>query len=166
MDWVKKHKLLAIEAIQFNRRLCIEIDNLWQALYLLFDSAQDCQTDPQLLKEIPYKEVTNWNSFSKKEFISAVEKYNNSSTPRPDKLSWRHLKIIVKDNVYLNKFIDIANTYINLEHWPSHFKMSTTIVIYKPNKKSYDFPKAYWPIVLLNTIGKLIEKVIGKKCNS
>jgi len=44
--------------------------------------------------------------------------------------------------------------------------MSTTIVIYKPNKKSYDFPKAYWPIVLLNTIGKLIEKVIGKKYNS
>ena len=41
-----------------------------------------------------------------------------------------------------------------------HFKRSTTIIIPKPNKKSYDSPKAFRPIVLLNTVGKLIEKVI------
>ena len=35
------------------------------------------------------------------------------------------------------------------------------VVIPKPNKKSYDSPKAFRPIVLLNIVGKLIEKVIG-----
>ena len=57
MNWVKKYKLLAIEAIQHNGQPYIKLDNLWQALYLSFNLAQDCQIDLQLLKEIPGKEI-------------------------------------------------------------------------------------------------------------
>ena len=92
-----------------------------------------------------------------------IKRCNNSLTPRPDKLSWRYFKRIVKNIACLNKFIDIANTYIDICHWPMHFKVSTTIVIPKPNKMSYNSPKAYQPIVLLNTINKLFEKVISKR---
>ena len=37
------------------------------------------------------------------------------------------------------------------------------MVIPKPGKTSYDNPKAFHPIVLLNTLGKLIEKVIAER---
>ena len=37
------------------------------------------------------------------------------------------------------------------------------IVIPKPNKTLYDLPKFFKPIVLLNTLGKLIEKVISDR---
>ena len=37
------------------------------------------------------------------------------------------------------------------------------IIIPKLNKLSYNSPKSFRPIVLLNTIGKLIEKVIGER---
>jgi len=37
-----------------------------------------------------------------------------------------------------------------------------TIVILKPHKELYDFSKSFRPIVLLNTLGKLIEKVISE----
>ena len=37
------------------------------------------------------------------------------------------------------------------------------IIIPKPNKTSYDQLKAFWPIILLNTLGKLIEKVIAER---
>ena len=37
-----------------------------------------------------------------------------------------------------------------------------TIIIPKPNKESYDFPNLFKPIILLNTLEKLIEKVIGE----
>ena len=37
------------------------------------------------------------------------------------------------------------------------------VIIPKSNKKSYDSPKSFRPIVLLNTMGKLIEKVIGER---
>ena len=63
----------------------------------------------------------------------------------------------------LSKIINIADACISLSYWPNYFKVSTTIVIPKPNKSSYDSPKAFRPIVLLNTLGKLIEKVIAKR---
>jgi len=57
MNWVKTHKLPATKTIQFNEKLCIKINNLWQALYLSFNLAQNHQMDPQLLKEIPCKSI-------------------------------------------------------------------------------------------------------------
>ena len=41
--------------------------------------------------------------------------------------------------------------------------MSTTIIILKLNKVSYNSPKSFRPIILLNTLGKLIEKVISDR---
>jgi len=37
------------------------------------------------------------------------------------------------------------------------------VIIPKPNKPAYDNPKSFHPIVLLNTLGKLIEKVITER---
>jgi len=53
--------------------------------------------------------------------------------------------------------------YINLEYWPSHFKMSNSIIILKLNKASYNSFKIFKPIILLNMLGKLIKKVIGER---
>jgi len=36
------------------------------------------------------------------------------------------------------------------------------VVISKPNKATFNSPKLYCPIVLLNTIGKLFKKMIGE----
>ena len=60
-------------------------------------------------------------------------------------------------------FFDIADMCFELGHWPSHFEISTSIIIPKPNKKLYNFPKLFRPIILLNTLEKLIEKVIGDR---
>jgi len=40
MNWIKKQKLLAIEAIQFNGQLYIKIEDIWNTLYQTFNSAQ------------------------------------------------------------------------------------------------------------------------------
>ena len=85
------------------------------------------------------------------------------STPGCDKLLWRHLKIVLKDKTCLRNIIAITNTCIKLGHWLSHFKISLTIVISKPNKASYNLSKSFRPIVLLNTLGKLTKKVISDK---
>ena len=40
------------------------------------------------------------------------------------------------------------------------------VIIYyipKPNKASYNSPKMFRPIILLNILSKLIERVIGKR---
>jgi len=65
----------------------MELGDLWQALHLLFNSAQDYQVDSQLLEEIPGKETTKWAPFLKKELIGVIENCNNFSTPGLAKLS-------------------------------------------------------------------------------
>jgi len=116
-----------------------------------------------ILDKVANKPPSSWAPFSKEEFKSAITNCNNSSTPEPDKLSWRHLKVILKDNNCLGNIISIANTCIDLGFWPSYFKRSMIDIIPKPNKASYDSSKSFRPIVLLNTLGKLIEKVIGER---
>ena len=101
--------------------------------------------------------------FSEKEFKSSIIKCNNSLTSGSDKLSWRYLKVIINNSSYLKNFTNIANMCINLGHWLSYFKTLSSIIIPNPNKASYDFPKMFRPIVLLNMLSKLIEKVIGKR---
>jgi len=71
--------------------------------------------------------------------------------------------MIVKNSECSSKFIDIANVYINLEIWPSYFKTSTIVIIPKLNKSSYDFSKSFCPIVLLNILDKLFEKIISEQ---
>ena len=163
MNWVKKHKLPAIKAIKYNGQPCIKLDNLWDTLHDSFNSTYSHKVDIQLLNEIPNKNIKTWLLFSRKELINAIEKCNNLSAPGPDKLSWSHIKKIIKNDKYIIKSIDIANTCIDLGHWPSHFKTSTTIVIPKPNKALYDSPRSFHPIILLNTMGKLFEKIIRER---
>ena len=59
--------------------------------------------------------------------------------------------------------IKITNACLDRGYWPSHFKTLTTIIILKPNKAFYDTFKSFRPIILFNTLGKLIEKVIGDR---
>jgi len=101
--------------------------------------------------------------FSKQELIDAIEKCNNSSAPGPDKLTWSHIKSVIKNKECIFKLLDIANMCIDLGHWLSYFKMSTMVIIPKLNKSAYDSLKAYCPIVLLNMIGKLFKKMIGER---
>ena len=162
MNWVKKRKLLAIEAIKYNNRPCLTPENLWTALHSTFNIALHCQVDVKILNELDHKPSQSWGPFSKFEFLSAISNCADSSMPRPDRLTWRHWKTIVKNEACLSNVINIADACINLGHWPNHFKMSTTIIIPKPNKQSYNNPKAFRPIVLLNTLDKLIEKVIAE----
>ena len=55
------------------------------------------------------------------------------------------------------------NTCIDLGYWPTYFKISLSIIISKPNKAAYDLLKTFRLVVLLNILGKLIKKLIGKR---
>ena len=46
----------------------------------------------------------------------AIDKYNNLSTSRLYRISWKHLKLVIRDDKYLDNIINIANACINLEH--------------------------------------------------
>ena len=162
-NWIKSRKLLAIEAIYYNNWPCTTLDNLWNALHSSFNTALNQHVDLNILNEIEYKPPQHWNLFSKAEFKSAISKCNDFSALGPDKLSWRHLKVIIANDDCFTNIINITDSCINLGYWPNYFKVSFMIIIPKPNKASYNQLKAFWLIVLLNTLEKLIEKVIAER---
>ena len=88
MNQINKYKLLVIEAIKYNNCPCFEIEELWQALHLTFNIAQDYHIDFSLLNKISNKCLMKWFPFTKAEFVSSINKYNNSLTSGSDKLSW------------------------------------------------------------------------------
>jgi len=163
MNWVKRRKLPATEAIEYNNHPCLTPNSLWDALHNTFNMALHCQVDINILNEIDHKPSQVWMPFSRYEFESAIQKCSDNSAPGPDKMSWRHWKLIFKDSDCLSKIINIADACINLGNWPKYFKISTTVIIPKPNKPSYNNPKVFHPIVLLNTLRKLFEKVITER---
>ena len=52
MNWVNKYKLPAIEIIKYNGRPCLKLDNLWQALYSSFNTAQFREIDETVLNKL------------------------------------------------------------------------------------------------------------------
>jgi len=83
MNWVKTCKLPAIEAIQYEGYLYIELEGLWNALHNSFNFAQMRKVDLHVLDDIPDKSMKSWDLFSKQELIDAIEKCNNLSAQIP-----------------------------------------------------------------------------------
>ena len=163
MNWISRHKLPAIEAIKYDGHPCLSPESLWDALHSIFNTALNHQVDLNILSDIDRKPTSQWYPFSKEKFKQAISKCNDSSAPGPNKLMWYHLKSIINQDNCLVNIINIANLCFNLGHWPNYFKYLSMIIIPKPNKMLYDQPKAFQPIVLLNTLEKLIKKVISER---
>ena len=132
-------------------------------LHQSYNIAQDRLINLCLLKEVLLYPNMEWPPFSKAEFINAISKCSNLSTLGPHHILWSHLKALIKDNKYITNFVKIANSCINLNYWLSYFKKSMSIIIPKPNKSLYNTSKTFQSIVFLNTVGKLIKKVISNR---
>ena len=55
MNWIKRSKLPAIEAINYNRHPCLTLDSLWNALYNTFNTALNRQVDLDIINKIEHK---------------------------------------------------------------------------------------------------------------
>ena len=69
---------------------------------------------------------------------------------------------IVKDERALQAFTILFNKIIDEGIWLNQLKDAISCIIPKPKKPAYNVPKAFRPIALLNTIGKLLTKVVAK----
>ena len=97
--------------------------------------------------------------FSPDQIRKVAKKLDPYKAPGPDGIP----------NVVLKKSMDILIKHIyyifraifKLDVYPDVWRESTTIVLRKPGKPSYEEPKAYRPIALLNTLGKLFSTIVA-----
>jgi len=161
MNWVKKKNLPAIKAIYHEGQPCNNLTALWNALHSSYNSAKNRPINTRFLEGINQCNDIEWPSFTCQEFVDAIAKCLNVSALGPNHITWRHLKLLVQDRVCLRNIVNIANACIIVSYWPDQFKDATLVIIPKPNKTIYNTPKVFRPIILLNTMSKLIEKVIS-----
>jgi hypothetical protein len=66
-------------------------------------------------------------------------------------------------DILLPSLHTLFNACLQHGYCPTHFMDTTTVVLRKPGKDDYTQPKAYRPIALLNTLGKLMEAIIANR---
>ncbi|CAA7263210.1 unnamed protein product [Cyclocybe aegerita] len=151
MEWVKQRKLPPCEAIRDGGQPCHDMDDLWDTLHSMYNSASGRKYDTSVLDELPDELVHEWADFSEHELWGALKRCSNSSAPGPDHVTWVHLKELLKDKHVLVLFIMLANACLQVGYWLHIFKESLLVIVLKPNKPSYAVLKAFRPIVLLIT---------------
>jgi Reverse transcriptase (RNA-dependent DNA polymerase) len=97
---------------------------------------------------------------TKEQLTRIVNKTSPNKAPGPDEIP----NLIIQQSYLLiwQHLLDLINISIKLSHYPNPFKHSTTVVLRKPGKPSYKVPKAYRPITLEVTLGKIMETCIAE----
>jgi len=164
MAWTRARKPDSSEAIIFKGEPCLTTEDHWNAFQETFNSAHKRDTYPtRLMRAIHPKPKWAWAPFSACELREALTGCSGRSAPGPDHIIWTHIKRFCVDDNILKFFVWIINACFVTGFWPDSFKTSKTVIIPKLDKKDYNIPKAFCPIVLLNTLGKLFEKVIANR---
>ena len=118
---------------------------------------------PADLSDIPpatYPQEASYDTtISVGQIRKAINKLAPGKAPGPDEISNKVLKEtlpIIEQHLQI-----LMQASVNTGHFPKPFKHTTTIVLRKPGKPDYTVSKAYRPIALENTLGKVLESVMA-----
>ncbi|KAI3545670.1 zinc knuckle [Colletotrichum abscissum] len=98
---------------------------------------------------------------SESEVEDAIQEAAPLKAPGPDGIT--NLALQVARPWITPHLVRIFNQSLRLGYCPQHFRKSTTVVLRKPGKDNYTVPKAYRPIALLNTVGKIMDAIIARR---
>ena len=165
--WTRPRPPPPYSTIEVNGQVPKDVDKLFNIMHNQFSQAaarslseEDIKT---LLEPLPGLPERSFPEFSCQEVRDAIALTGNGSVPGPDCITWELLKMAFQVNGAPEGICHLFNQIRSSGIWPSWFKQSTCIIIPKPNKPRYNVPKAFCPISLLNTIGKLLTKVIAAR---
>ena len=173
-----------VQAIRDSKRrcwrdLCKEVDkDPWGRPYKtvmgkLKNNRKPTPTSPELLSKIVstlfpqqreelqdkdmFMDRTEVPTISEEELRNACSKIGNTKAPGPDGVPNIAMKTAIKSRPDI--FLDAYNTCLREGVFPACWKQQTLILLPKGNK-SPDEPSSYRPICLLDTVGKILERII------
>ncbi|KAF8669057.1 hypothetical protein AX14_006068 [Amanita brunnescens Koide BX004] len=137
---------------------------LFDLMHRHFSSASSrAPPSDTFLDSLPQLPMRDWPRISTQEIGDMLKLTSNCSAPGPDSITWHHLKQIFDMEGVAEAITLFFNNICEFGVWPSWFKESVSVIIPKPKKTDYTVPKAYRPIALLNTMGKLLTKVLANR---
>jgi retron-type reverse transcriptase len=109
----------------------------------------------------PPRAARSFASFGESKLWRLLKVMANKSAPGSSGIGWSMLKKgweAVKDHLIL-----AYNSCLFLGHHPARWREAKVVAIPKPDKPDYSLPKAHRPILLLETMSKLLEKAVTKR---
>ena len=165
--WTRPRPPPPYSTIEINGQAPKDVDELFQIMHNQFSQAvmrspteDDVKSLLEPLHPLPER---SFPDFSCQEIQDAIALTGNGSAPGPDRITWELLKTAFQVDGAPEGLCHLFNRIKLNGVWPSWFKQSTCVIIPKPNKPRYNSPKAFRPISLLNTLGKLLTKIIAAR---
>jgi ribonuclease HI/exonuclease III len=119
------------------------------------------EADLEDIENAEYSGQIETPPIEEKEVRNAIRAASPLKAPGPDGITNKALQAGV--DLIAAHLTRMFNQSLKLGYCPSAFRASITAVLRKPDKANYAVPKAYRPIALLNTIGKIMDAVIARR---
>lgn len=107
--------------------------------------------------EQQYLEITE------SEILEEVRKLPRGKAPGPDGIVNDFLQAVIKLDP--KGTADLNNMCLKDNYYPIDWKVSNLVLIHKPGRSPED-PSSYRPLCMLNTIGKLFERILARRLNA
>ncbi|MBW0499329.1 hypothetical protein O181_039044 [Austropuccinia psidii MF-1] len=131
---------------------------------LLFHGTSIVDTTADL-RDIPIRKQPNrpttFPLITEDEIENAIAELPNKKAPGPDGIPNELIKI--SKPLLTMHLLYLYNACLRQGNYPSIWKETRTAIIRKAAKDDYTDPNAYRPIALLDTLGKLFEKIINRR---
>ena len=152
--------------------ICIDGIEISEPLAILEKCAQHFFPEPPPSEDahLPAEKLAESYSFSShspsfifppitsEELASAVASMNVKSSPGLDGLSTALINSCFP--LITDHLLKIMNACFSLSYFPTCWKAAKVVVIGKPNKPAYDSFNSFRPISVVNTLAKVLEKLI------
>jgi ribonuclease HI len=119
------------------------------------------EADLSDMENAEYHDQISMPDITEKEVLDAVQAAAPLKAPGPDGIPNKVLQ--AASSILVGHLATVMNQSLKLRYCPAHFRNSTTVVLRKQGKDNYTTPKAYRPIALLNTIGKVMDAIIARR---
>lgn len=117
--------------------------------------------DLEDIRTAQYENQLQLPPITEKEVLEAITTTKPLKAPGPDGIPNKALQTCA--NMLVEHLTTIFNRCLTLAYCPKHFRSAATIALRKSGKGDYTVPKAYRPIALLNTIGKIMDAIIARR---
>jgi DNA topoisomerase IB len=113
------------------------------------------------LEHAAYSGQIEMPPIEEKEVRTAIRAASPFKAPGPDGITNKALQ--AGTDLVATHLTRIFNQSLQLGYCLASFRASITAVLRKPGKVNYAVPKAYRPIALLNTVGKIMDAVVARR---
>ena len=94
----------------------------------------------------------------------AAKRLDPGKAPGPDKIPNEVLRAIIREKPQL--ILDLLNTCLERGHFPKQWKLQKLVLISKGKTKDPKAPSSWRPLCMLDSTGKLYERMILNRVQS